>query len=141
MSLNQPHIMNKIVYVKAHFRPMGEEIEIEVPTGQFEKGFFGNEKEIKTKAVEWRQTGWSDALIDGELLTDNITEAVALLNDDGYEVQSILPIISGSYAFKSEYKEAYGYGSIFEGGGWGYGYGYGYSFTEGVTIVARKITS
>ncbi|WP_223616392.1 hypothetical protein [Pseudomonas sp. BF-B-30] len=130
--------MNKIVYVKAYFRPMGEEVEIEVPTGQFEKGFFGNEKEIKTKAAEWKQTGWSDAQIDGELLTDNINEAVILLNQEGYEVQSILPIISGAYAFKYDYKSAHNSGGIFEGGGWGYGYGYGYSFTEGVTIVARK---
>lgn len=133
--------MNKIVYVKAHFRPMGENVEIEVSTGQFEKGFFGKEKEIKAKVVEWRQTGWSDSQIDGELLSDNIAEAVRGLNNDGYEVQSILPIISGAYDFKYEYKAAHHSGGLFEGGGWGYGYGYGYSFTEGVTIIARKINT
>lgn len=131
--------MNKIVYVKANFRPVGENIEIEVPTGRFQKDFFGKKKEIKTKATEWRQTGWSDSQIDGELLSDHITEAVTTLNEDGYEVQSILPIISGAYAFKYDYRSSHNSGDVFEGGGWGYGYGYGYSFTEGVTIVARKV--
>jgi hypothetical protein len=133
--------MNKIVYVKANFRPLGENVEVEVPTGEIEKGIFGIQKEIKTKVTEWRHTGWSDVQIDGELLTDDINKAVTTLNEEGYEVQSILPITSGAYAFKYDYKAAYSSGSIFEGGGWGYGYGYGYSYTEGVTIVARKITT
>jgi hypothetical protein len=130
--------MNKVVYIKAHPIPVGKDVQKKIATGEKKKGLFGGEKDITRTITEWEQTGWSDCKIDGERLTSDINEAVNHLNEHGYEVQSVLPIISGAYDFKYEYKESHGSGSTFEGGGFGYGYGYGYSYTEGVTIIARK---
>ncbi|AXJ04617.1 hypothetical protein CFN16_10925 [Pseudomonas fluorescens] len=123
--------MNKAVYVKAHFCPIGENVEVKVPTGRMKKGLFG-EKEEMEKVIEWKQTGWSDSQIDGQRLNEDINDAVKRLNEEGYEVQSILPILSGAYSYDYKYKEM-------PQGGWGYGYGYGYSYTEGVTIIAKKM--
>ncbi len=36
--------MNKIVYVKAYFKPVGEEVTVKVPTGKIKQGFFGEKK-------------------------------------------------------------------------------------------------
>jgi hypothetical protein len=132
--------MNKAIYVKAFFCPIGENVEVKVPTGRMKKGLFG-EKEEMEKVIEWRQTGWSDSQIDGQRLNEDINEAVNRLNEEGYEVQSILPILSGAYNFEFKYKEAHNSGNLAEGGGWGYGYGYGYSYTEGVTIIAKKMNA
>lgn len=125
--------MNKVVYVKANFKPVGEVQTVKVPTGEMKKGFFGGEKPVTEKEKQWVQTGWSDREIDGERLARDIESAVAQLNREGYEVTTIVPTISGQYNFKYEHRP----GGVNHGGS-GYGYGYGYSFTEGVTIVGRR---
>ncbi|MBD8567665.1 hypothetical protein IFT86_01400 [Pseudomonas syringae] len=131
--------MNKIVYVKAHFRPIGEEVTVKVPTGEMTWGLFGTKEETR-KEKQWQQTGWSDCEVDGERLSKDIEEAVAQLNADGYEIQTILPILSGAYNYEFKHKDInFPEQMGASGGGWGYGYGYGYSFTEGVTLIARKI--
>jgi hypothetical protein len=68
-------------------------------------------------------------MIDGKQLAQDIADAIVAMNADGYEVVSMLPVISGSYNYRSAESSM--------GGGWGWGYGY--SYTEGVVIVARKI--
>ncbi|MEV3802797.1 hypothetical protein RI528_21820 [Aeromonas veronii] len=128
--------MNKVVYVKAKFKPIGEEVTVKVSTGETTKGFFGGEKEVTVKKKEWKQTGWSDREIDGECLSNDISEAVEKLNQEGYEVIAVQSITSGTYKYN------WGkYHSHINTADTCYSYGYGYSYTEGVTIIARKISS
>ncbi len=90
--------------------------------------------EEKIRKREVIQDGWSDCQIDGERLNEDVGRAINKLNREGYEVISITPATSGSWAYK--YKQ----NSIRNGNGDGsYGYGYGYSYTEGVMILAKKI--
>ncbi|WP_386685701.1 hypothetical protein [Lonepinella sp. MS14437] len=135
--------MTKVVYVKAHFKPVGKYVEIKIPTGEKKKGLFGGEKDILTTEKCWEQTGWSDCEIDGERFSKDIEEAVVGLNNDGYEIVSILPIVSGNYNYhyqaqgiKSERRLLSETEKVT--GGASFGYGYGYSFTEGATIIAKK---
>jgi hypothetical protein len=106
----------------------------EVPTGEKKKGVCGGEKDVTQKVTEWQQTGYSDRWVDGERLSVDISNAVAKLNEEGYEVVSVTPLTSGEYNYKWELHT----GGVNLGGG-GYGYGYGYSYTEGVTIIAKKV--
>jgi len=124
--------MNKVLYVSSSFKPIGKEVTKKIPTGEKKKGFFGGEKDVTRKVKEWEQTGYSDRWIDGEKLASDIAQAIAQLNEEGYEVVAVTPVTSGEYDYKYEAKS-------FNQGGWGYGYGYGYSYTEGVTIIGRKI--
>ncbi|MEE9354473.1 MAG: hypothetical protein V3U75_02685 [Methylococcaceae bacterium] len=129
--------MNKVVYIKAYFRPVGKNKTVKVPTGEKKKGIFGGEKDVTKKESQWVETGSSDCQIDGEKLSIDIQKAIESLNSEGYEVSNILQITSGKH--KHETKKDVGYSNTY-GWGWGWGYGYGYSYTEGVTIIARKIT-
>ncbi|QAX84935.1 hypothetical protein C2E19_14185 [Pseudomonas sp. DTU12.3] len=126
--------MNKVVYVPAKFKPVGKEVTVKIPTGETKKGFFGGLKEVTVKDTEWQQTGWSDCEIDGEVLSQDIASAVAELNAEGYEVVAIQPIISGAYDYKWDK-----YSSADTGASTCYSYGYGYSYTEGTTIIAKKV--
>lgn len=124
--------MNKVVFVKARFKPVGETIKVKVPTGEKKKTWFGGEKDVMVKEKRWEQTGWSDCEIDGTRLSKDLQAAINDLNSDGYEVISVSPIESGSYEGKYDYKYS-------DNGGYGYGYGYGFSYTEGITVIAKKI--
>jgi hypothetical protein len=128
--------LNKVVYVKAKFKPIGKEVTVKVPTGETKKGLFGGEKEVTVKKQEWQQTGWSDCEIDGECLSYDINTAVEKLNREGYEVIAIQPITSGAYNYKWAK-----YSSHLNTADTCYSYGYGYSYTEGVTIIAKKSSS
>jgi hypothetical protein len=137
--LNPP----KISYVKAYFKPIGKEVKVKVPTGEKKKGFFGGEKEVMTEETRWEQTGWSDCEIDGERLSKDIEIAIQSLNQADYEVIAISPVISGNYFYKYQAEGISSSKRFFSetekvSGGASYGFGYGYSFTEGVTIVAKK---
>jgi len=127
-------MMNKIVYVEAKFKPVGKVKTVKVPTGEKKKGFFGGDKDVMTKEKRWEQTGWSDCEVDGGLLAEDLHAAIANLNDEGYEVVSVAPVTSGKYDYRWE--EHRGGNSH---GGSGYGYGYGFSYTEGFTIVGKRI--
>jgi len=121
--------MNNItVFVKAHFKPVGREVSIKVPTGEFKKSLFGGQKEVTRKEVKWEQTGWSDTEIDGNRLSRDLQNEISGLNENGYEVISVTAITSGNYSWEKGPQGDVG----------GYGYGYGYSFTEGVLVVAKK---
>lgn len=125
--------MNKVVYVEAFFKPVGQVNTVKVPTGEKTKGFFGGEKDVMRKEERWEQTGFSECEIDGARLADDVGKAIADLNKEGYEAVTVSDITSGRYNW--QYKTNGGAGA---NGGWGYGYGYGYSITEGVMIVAKK---
>lgn len=127
--------MNKVIYVKAHFKPIGKEVTVKVSTGETKKGFLGGIKEVTVKEREWQQTGWSDCEIDGEGLSNDINSAVEVLNKEGYEVIAIQPITSGAYNYRWDNYSTSNNGSAATC----YSFGYGYSYTEGVTIIAKKI--
>ena len=130
--------LNKVVYVNAFFKPIGKNVTVKVPTGETKKGFFGADKEVVTKETQWKQTGWSDKEIDGQRLANDINSAIEQLNKEGYEVVTIDSIISGTYSYNWD---RYGRASTHSGGADScYSYGYGYSYTEGVTIIAKKMT-
>ncbi|WP_220347739.1 hypothetical protein [Alkalilimnicola ehrlichii] len=38
---------NKVVFVKAQFKPVGEEVAVKVPTGEKKKGFLGAKKTLQ----------------------------------------------------------------------------------------------
>ena len=103
--------MNKVVYVPAHFQQLA-----------------GKSADAWSKKTSPKE---SDSLVDGERLSRDIAAAVEALNAEGYEVQSIMPITSGAYNFA----QIHGSGSVFESGG----YGYGYSYTQGVTIIGKRV--
>lgn len=129
--------MNKVVYIKARFKPVGKEVTVKVPTGETKKGIFGGVKEVTVKEQEWQQTGWSDSEIDGERLSNDINSAVDNLNREGYEVIAVQSITSGAYNYKWDKYSSSGN----SGASTCYSYGYGYSYTEGVTIIAKKIAA
>lgn len=115
-------------FVQAKFKPVGKEVTVKVPTGEFSKGLFGGQKEIMRKETRWEQTGWSDKEIDGWQLQEDVQSEITELNDNDYEIVSITPITSANYNWEKGPQGDVG----------GYGYGYGYSYTEGVMIVAKK---
>lgn len=127
--------MQKVIYIRASFKPVGKNVTKNVPTGEKKKTFFGGEKDVIEQVTEWEQTGYSDCQIDGALLAEQIGEVIASLNSEGYKVVQIIPVTSGRYNW--DYKVD----SIVTGnhGAYAYAYGYGYSYTEGVTIVAERI--
>lgn len=129
--------MNKIVYVPAFFKPVYKKVTKKVPTGEKKKGLFGGEKDILEKITEDEMSGYSDKHVDGERLSQDISNVVADLNNNNYEVISVMPVTSGEYDYKYNLIEP---SLATQLGGAGAGYGYGYSYTEGVTIIAKKIT-
>lgn len=137
--------MNKVIYVNAYFKPVGKTVTVKVPTGEKKKGFFGGEKEVLSQETRWEQTGWSDREIDGKRLSEDIAEAISSLNKDGYEVVAVLPVISGNYFYKYNAQGVTSSKRILSetekvSGGASYGFGYGYSYTEGVSIIARRVS-
>ena len=120
--------MNKVVFVKAYFVPVGENKVVKVPTGEKKKGFLGGESDVTKDERKWVQTGFSDCMIDSGRLTKDLEEAVIKLNKEGYEVVSVTQVISGDYSWKTQ--------AMAQGGA---GYGYGFSYTDGLMVVARKV--
>jgi len=124
--------MNKVIYVKAHFAKVGKSVTRKIETGEKKAGLLWGENKIYEEVTEWEETGFSDCLIDGQRLNEDIAKAVADLNAEGYEVVTVTSFISGNWACNYA-------SNTFQNGGWGWGYGYGYSFTDGVTIIAKKM--
>lgn len=120
--------MNKVVFVRAHFAPVGEMRVIKVPTGEKTRGFLGSVGDVTRDEKKWVQTGFSDREIDTGRLTKDLQEAVDGLNNDGYEVVSVTQVTSGAYSFRASNDVNQSYG-----------YGYGYSYTDGLMIVTRKV--
>ncbi len=119
-------MFNKVVYVKAKFKPIGKWETVQVPTGEKKKGLFG-EKEVLKEEKKWVQTGFSDCEVDGDALAQDITQAIERLNSEGYEVQTVLPVISGNHEGYYNHQMHYSYG-----------YGYGWSYIEGAIIIAKR---
>jgi len=140
--------MVKTVFVQAFGEPVfGHDYKtVKVPTGEKKRSIFGDEKEITKKEYRRVQTGTSDSQIDGVRLANDIDAATTALQNEGYEVLTITPVMSGKYAYHVEpgsIESSVGFlrdGYKVSGKG-SWAYGYGYSYTEGVLITARKISS
>ncbi len=149
--------MEKVVFVKAHFRPRYKQVTVQVPTGETKKGLFGGEKQVMRKEVQRQETSeLSDREIDGEMLAQDLQSAIDALNAEGFSVKTLTAVVSGAYdhkvsaepvASKTEWHQVQVIGpantsSRFPvekiSGGGSYGYGYGYSYTDGLIIVASK---
>lgn len=115
--------MNKVVYVEAHFSPIGKNVMKDVPTGETKKHFFG-QKPVTEEKMIFQQEGISDSCIDGQRLSDDIAACISELNTNGYEVIAVTPITSGNH--RHHWDGANG------------AYGYGFSYTTGVNIVGKK---
>jgi len=131
--------MDRVIYIKAYFCAIGKEVVTKVLTGEVEKGMFGGKKEVKKKIKKWKQTGWSKTEIDGKRLSSDLGKSIKELNENGYFVKTITPIISGAYNFNSEgIKSSKRLLSETEAVKGGASYGYGYSYTDSLIIVANK---
>jgi hypothetical protein len=113
------------------FREIATKTETETEAGNLADSSISTKDKVsfvkakfKPALVKWEK---KHGEIDGEQLTWDLQKAIAQLNNDGYEIVSVTPVISGYGTYKAET------------GAFGYSYGYGYSYTEGVIIVARKI--
>ncbi len=105
--------------------------------GVFKKKEIEVEEPVIETREEWVPTGeFSDTNIDMDDLSRRITDACNGLDEKGYDVLSITPILEGRYSYKTR---AGGTGNVATGstGGWGWGYGYGYSLTDGVVIIGK----
>ena len=130
--------MNKVVLVKSYFVAVGEEVLVEILTGETKKTLFGGEKRVTKNVKQWKQTGFSDCEIDNERLATDLEKVISSLNNDGYKIQSITPIISGKYDYQAE-----GISSSArmmretEAVSGGASFGYGYSYTDSLIVVAE----
>ena len=73
---------NRIVYVPAHWAPIGKNKTVKVPTGEKKVGFFGGEKDVTRSESQFVQTGTSDCDIDAKRLADDIAKAGRIANVD-----------------------------------------------------------
>ena|SRR5688572_18855775 len=125
----------KVVFVKAHFAPIGRNETVDVPTGETQKGLLGWEKQITRKEQRFVQTGNSDTMIDGARLANDIQLTIDQLSDAGFEIVTMTPVISGRWNATNGTFTDQGVFLPDVASDW---YAYGYSVTEGVVIVARK---
>ena len=135
--------MEKIIYIKAYFIPIGKDTEIKVPTGETKKGLLGGEKQVFKKVTQWQQTGYSDCVVDSKRLAVDLQAITATLNKEGYSIKTILPVISGHYDYRYQAENIYSSKRVFSdtekiSGGASFGYGYGYSYTDSLILVAEK---
>ena len=106
-----------------------EDAKKAIPAGK-KKQLFGVVSVDETTAEEkFVQTGISDCQVDSFALAIDVETKINELEASGFVIVNINPVISGSYAFKSECSAKFKAG---------YGYGYGFSYTDGMLIVARK---
>jgi len=117
----------KTVFVKSHFAPIFEDVDEQVETGEVKKTLLSGSVPITKIVTTRKQTGQSDCEIDSQRLSEDIEKYSNQLANEGYDIISILPVISGSWRHNTNLS-----------GSAGWGYGYGYSYTDGVTIVGRK---
>lgn len=135
--------MNKVVFVKARFKPKYGHVDATVQPNEQKKGLFVRRKEQPKEEIKPLQhVGWSDCEIDGVRLAEDLALAVEGLNNEGYEIVSITPITSGNYRYEYNTEGVASAFSLLTGtekvsGGLNYSYGYGYSYTEGMLILAR----
>lgn len=127
--------MQKVEFIPARFMPIMEKKIRKVPTGEKKIGFWGKEKEVVENKVEWVRTGWSDSIVDGERLAEDLATTISKLNEEGYQILSVVPITSGAYNYNDQDVSKLNLDNAYLKAG----YGYGYSFTSGLMVTATKV--
>lgn len=138
--------MEKVVLVKAYFAPVGKNVSVKVPTGEKKQGLFGGQKEVMKKEIQWQQTGYSESEIDSQRLVNDLQETINDLNQNGYEVKDIIPIISGGFDYKYQAQGISSSRRVLSEtekvtGGASFGYGYGFSYTDSLIVIANRVTT
>lgn len=104
---------------------------------------------IKTFWVDAKFVANSDCKVDGEALTLAVNRCVAHLDEDGFDIISITPVISGGFQVET-FDERFAHpvhGSYTSKHSSGVVYtsapatcsSFGYSFTQGMMIVAKLV--
>lgn len=111
----------KVVFVKSYFA--------KIETDKREQMWAA-----KPKTSEFE---YSTCKIDSERLNADLEQAITALNQQGYKVMQITPVISGDFAFKDHFSDPHllGNGVSTEGG-----YGYGFSYTDSLIVLAEQVT-
>ncbi len=124
--------MEKVVLVKSKFKSIQQELPIQEKTEKKTLGVFK-----KSSAEKQKRKINSNCAIDSERLEADLQTAINQLNQEGYRVKTITPIISGNYDYnyKLDYTSPFGRSDL---AGAGCGFGYGYSYTDGLLIIAEK---
>jgi len=128
--------INRVVYVKAHFKEEWVERRVLVPLEGHRISILGRWSmpirfQRVTKDVK---VATSDCEIDGERLTEDIRAATLALNEQGYRVVSVSPITSGQFSPRFDKKSRSrnlmrnAMRQI----------GYGFSYSEGVVVIGEK---
>lgn len=136
--------MEKVVLVKSYFMPIGEEVDVKVPTGEIKRaGLLGGKQEVYKIEKQWQQTGYSNNIVDSERLAIDLQKAIDELNSEGFSIKMITPVISGKYAYKYQSQGISSTQRLIAetekvSGGASFGYGYGYSYTDSMLIIAEK---
>lgn len=134
------------IAVWAQMMPLGENQTIQVQVGTRkvvrEKGLFKKEMVEEEEPIFEPQTKFvpngkrSSTTVDINDLRQKIEDACERLIADGYEIHTIMPIISGAYNYRDIESSKRTLGATItekmDGGGWGYGY----SYTDGAIITA-----
>ena len=135
----------KSVWVEAPFKEEGrwktEKVKVGTTVKKIEKGLFIKKLVDEVVPVCEEQQIWevlnrSDCEIDGRKFSENINQAIAELETEGYEVVSVTPVTSGRYKYYYEHPPL-----IYVRERGSFGWGYGFSYTEGVNILARLVKS
>jgi hypothetical protein len=112
--------VNKVVYIKAHFKSKGKKVAHEAHSGETTR--------------QRKPTECLSCEIDDYRLATDLGKAIQQLNSEGYEVVSVSEVTSGRFHCRT----AGGTDpeNPFPNGG--QKVGNGCSYTEGILIVARK---
>ncbi|WP_076415029.1 hypothetical protein [Shewanella sp. UCD-KL12] len=135
--------MNKTILVKAYFKDTNETQK----KPAIKPDVWGSsDAHPKTPKNDKTEVQKPESCVDSERLERDLGLALVSLNGSGYEVHSIVPVISGAYSYQFRDDEITSSPRLMGdteavAGGVSYGYGYGYSYTDSLIVIARKMTS
>ena len=89
--------MNKVVHVPAHKAPLFKTVVRQVSTGETKTGIFGKEIKITKGVSEKVLDGYSDSKIDGQRLSEDISET---------SYRDMAPYTNAKIALKAASKKA-----------------------------------
>jgi hypothetical protein len=136
--------MEKIEIVKTHFVKKYKKVPKRINTGKKKKLLFGRTEDIYETIEEDVEDGYSDSIIDSNRLSEDLNKLITKLNEDGFEVVNITPIISGNYQYKWQAQGITSSKRLLSEtekvqGGASYGFGYGFSYTDSLLVHAKKV--
>lgn len=104
------------------------------------KSYFSKIKGGKGEAL-WTNNPYveySRCKIDSERLNNDLQKAIEQLNEEGYRIMQITPVVSGLYDFSNNTTSTGVFSNAISSDG---GYGFGFSYTDSMIIVAELASS